>query len=130
MAKSDRNRQQQLRSFADLCQRVGSTLEPFQMKIAGALLGPQRETLMLLPRGNGKSRLEGAFAAWHLLTVPKAAVYIAANSEEQARIIFEYARDVALHPSVEMEFTVRYRELRRPDGGFLRARRTRTSCSA
>jgi hypothetical protein len=50
VAKSDRNRQQALRSFVDLCHRVGFELEPFQVKIAGALLGPQRETLTLLPR--------------------------------------------------------------------------------
>lgn len=122
MAGIKAKHQQSLRDFVDLCHRVGLDLEPFQKKIASALLGPQRETVVLLPRGQGKSRLEGTFGAFHLLTEPKAAVYFAANSEEQARIIFEYARDVALHPAVDQEFEVRYRELRRPDGGFLRVR--------
>jgi hypothetical protein len=36
--------------------------------------------------------------------------------------VFEYARAVALHPAVDQEFQVRCRELRRPDGGFLRVR--------
>jgi phage terminase large subunit-like protein len=119
---SDRTRQQRLRDFLDLCHRVGFTPEPFQVKIASALLGSEREKLIMLPRKNGKSRLVGTFAAWHLLTTPKAQAYVAANSEEQARIVFEYARDVALHPAVDEQFTVRYRELRRPDGGYLRVR--------
>jgi hypothetical protein len=41
VAKSDRNRQQQLRDFLDLCERVGFSPEAFQIKIA-------------------------TFAAWHL----------------------------------------------------------------
>jgi hypothetical protein len=41
--------------------------------------------------------------------------------------VFEYARDVALHPAVDQGFQVRYRELRRPDGGFLRVRAARAS---
>jgi phage terminase large subunit-like protein len=122
VSKSDRNRQQELRSFRDLCDRVGFALEPFQIKIAGALLGSEREKLVMVPRKSGKSRLIGTFAAWHLLTTPRAQAYIAANSEEQARVVFEYSRDVALHPAVDQEFQVRYREPRRPDGGFLRVR--------
>jgi phage terminase large subunit-like protein len=94
----DRERQESLRSFVDLCDRVGFHLEPFQRKIAGALLGPEREKLITLPRKNGKSRLIGTFAAWHLLETEGAQAYVAANSEEQARIVFEYARAVALHP--------------------------------
>jgi hypothetical protein len=64
----DRKRQESLRSFVDLGDRVGFQLEPFQKKIAGALLGPEREKLITLPPRNGKSRLIGTFAAWHLLT--------------------------------------------------------------
>ena len=47
----------------DLCDRVGFSIEPFQAKIAGALLGPEREKLITLPRKNGKSRVVGTFAA-------------------------------------------------------------------
>jgi hypothetical protein len=119
MAGIEQKRRQNLRDFRDLRHRVGFELEPFQVKIAGALLGCEREKLVTLPRKNGKSRLIGTFAAWHLLTTPRAQAFIAANSERQARIVFEYARDVALHPAVDQEFQVRHRELRRPDGGFL-----------
>jgi phage terminase large subunit-like protein len=119
VAGIEQKRRQKLRDFRDLCHRVGFEPQPFQMKVAGALLGPEREKLITLPRKNGKSRLVGTFAAWHLLTTPRAQAFIAANSERQARIVFEYAREVALHPAVDQEFQVRHRELRRPDGGFL-----------
>jgi hypothetical protein len=36
-------RAESLRSFRNLCDRVGFRLEPFQIKIASALLGPERE---------------------------------------------------------------------------------------
>jgi phage terminase large subunit-like protein len=113
------NRQEALRSFKELCERVGFPVEPFQMKIAGALLGPEREKLITLPRKNGKSRLVGTFAAWHLLTTPEAQAVVVANSKEQAEIIDRYARQVAMHPAVEQSFEPRFRELRGPDGSTL-----------
>ena len=36
--------------------------------------------------------------------------------------MFEYAREVAMHPAVEQEFEPRYRELRGPDGSYLQVR--------
>jgi phage terminase large subunit-like protein len=119
MAAIERKRRDQLRDFVDLCHRVGFHLEPFQIKIAGALLGPEREKLITLPRKNGKSRVIGSFAAWHLLRTPEAQVIVVANSKEQAEIIDRYARQVAMHPSVEQEFEPRFRELRGPDGSTL-----------
>jgi phage terminase large subunit-like protein len=115
-------RQKALRSFLDLCERTGFPVEPFQEKIAGALLGPEREKLVTLPRKNGKSRLIGTFAAWHLLTTPQAQVIVVANSKEQAEIIDRYARQVAMHPAVEQEFEPRFRELRGPDGSYLQVK--------
>jgi len=115
----DPKRQKQLRSFLDLCETVGFPVEPFQAKIAGALLGPEREKLITLPRKNGKSRLVGTFAAWHLLTTPEAQAVVVANSKEQAEIIDRYARQVAMHPAVEQQFEPRFRELRGPDGSTL-----------
>jgi phage terminase large subunit-like protein len=122
MAKRDRNRQESLRDFVDLCHRVGFQLEPFQIKIAGALLGPEREKLITLPRKNGKSRVIGSFAAWHLLRTPQAQVIVVANSKEQAEIIDRYARQVAMHPAVEQQFEPRFRELRGPDGSTLQVK--------
>jgi phage terminase large subunit-like protein len=84
---SAHKRAEALRSFKELCDRVGFPVEPFQMKIASALLGAEREKLITLPRKNGKSRLVGTFAAWHLLTTPEAQAVVVANSKEQAEII-------------------------------------------
>jgi phage terminase large subunit-like protein len=115
-------RAEKLRSFLDLCEKTGFPVEPFQKKIAGALLGPEREKLITLPRKNGKSRVIGTFAAWHLLTTPQAQVVVVANAKEQAEIIDKYARQVAMHPSVETEFEPRFRELRGPDGSTLQVK--------
>jgi phage terminase large subunit-like protein len=105
--------------FFAFTEAVGFHLEGFQRKIARAAFGDQRELLVLLPRGNGKSILLGALAVHHVLTVDKPAAYFAASSRDQARICFEYARQFAQHPSVEQEIIVRHLELRVP-GGFLR----------
>jgi phage terminase large subunit-like protein len=117
-----KKRQKALRSFLDLCETTGFPVEPFQAKIAGALLGPEREKLITLPRKNGKSRVIGTFAAWHLLTTPQAQVVVVANSKEQAEIIDRYARQVAMHPAVEQQFEPRFRELRGPDGSYLQVK--------
>jgi hypothetical protein len=47
-----------------------------------------------------------------LLTTPEAQVIVVANSKEPAEIIDRYARQVAMHPSVERQFEPRFRELR------------------
>jgi phage terminase large subunit-like protein len=104
--------------FVEFAEAVGLDLEPFQRKIAKAAF-EARELLVLLARGNGKSRLIGTLAVHHLLTTPKPAVYLAAASRDQARVAFEYAREVAMHPEVRARVTVRHLELR-VEGGFLR----------
>jgi hypothetical protein len=40
--------------FIDLAERAGLALEPFQRRIAKAALAPERELLILLPRGTGR----------------------------------------------------------------------------
>jgi phage terminase large subunit-like protein len=106
------------RGFLEFAETVGLALEPFQRKIARASFDT-RELVALLARGNGKSRLIATIVTHHLLTTEKPAVYVAAASRDQARVIFEYARDIALHPALEGLITVRHLELR-VAGGFLR----------
>jgi len=77
--------------FGPFCERIGLHLEPFQRRIAKAAAGPERELVALLPRGQGKTTLLAAIALHHLVTVENAAVYCAASSREQARILFEAA---------------------------------------
>src|SRR4051812_34266102 len=98
-------------TFANFCARIGLDLEPFQELIAKAAAGDEREFVGLLPRGNGKSTLLAAVGVHHLLSVENAAVYVAASSREQARIIFEIAAGFVRtldHPNL----IVRHHELR------------------
>ena len=77
MAKTDRNRQERLRDFVSLPPGPFRP-EPFQIKIAGALLGPEREKLINLrrkernsairedscPRGDGSASMAAGVGAW------------------------------------------------------------------
>jgi phage terminase large subunit-like protein len=88
--------------FEKFCAAVGLDLEPFQHEIVSEVFGDRRELLVLLPRGNGKSSLLAAVALFHLLTTPNPAAYVAAASREQASVLFDIARTMAVaHPSVE-----------------------------
>jgi phage terminase large subunit-like protein len=106
--------------FYAFCERfAGLKLEPFQTEIV-ASHWTYRETLALLARGNGKTSLAAALAVYHLLTTRRPAAYVGAASRDQARILFEAARDIVRSsPALERHVTVRYRELR-ARGGHLR----------
>jgi phage terminase large subunit-like protein len=77
--------------FIAFCDQIGLPVEPFQQRIAEAAAGPEREFVTLCPRGQGKTSLVAALALHHLLLVPDAAVYCAAASRDQARVLFEAA---------------------------------------
>ena len=114
---NSRSSSPELERFAAFCALVGLTLEPFQREIVQEVFSPRREALVLLPRGCGKSTLMGAVALWHLLTTPRAAVYVAAASRDQAAVLFDIARGMAVaHPDIERRITVTRRELRSKDG--------------
>lgn len=49
------------------------------------------ETLILIPKKNGKTTLMAALALFHLVTTPDAACYIAAASRDQATIMYRQA---------------------------------------
>lgn len=100
-------------SFRRFCKQVGYPLERFQSRIVAACFADEPEALILLPRGNGKSTLLAALAVHHLLTVERPAVYCAASSRDQARVIFEAAREFAEQAG---GVTLRHLELRVPDG--------------
>jgi phage terminase large subunit-like protein len=88
--------------FPTFAKLLGLDLEPFQRRIVTAASGGERELVILLPRGNGKTSLQAAYALWHLIARP-GHVYCAAASREQARILYEYAAQFARildHPHV------------------------------
>ena len=91
------------RGFLALADAVSYPLEPFQRRIAKAAFGPERELLILLPRGCAKSTLVALLAVHHLLSVEEARIYCVAASVPQARILHELAADFARrldHPNV------------------------------
>jgi phage terminase large subunit-like protein len=98
-------------TFAEFCKRIGFAPEAFQKRIARVALDGAPEVLVLLPRGQGKTTLMAAVAVYHLLTVEGAAVYCAASSRDQARILFEAAARFARtleHPNL----VIRHLEIR------------------
>lgn len=111
--------------FADFCAELVldsggcMTLEPFQRTIVGDYFAGVRESLVLLPKKQGKTTLLAAIALWHLLTTPDAECVIAAASRDQATILFDQAAgfvrrtfDLAGQVSIKRG----YRELRVSDG--------------
>jgi phage terminase large subunit-like protein len=103
--------------FERFCAAVGLGLEPFQREIVAEVFSPRRELLVLLARGNGKSSLMAAVALWHLLTVANPAAYVAASSREQASVLFDVARTMAVaSPEIERRVEITRREIRTRTG--------------
>lgn len=83
-----------------------------------------RETLILIPKKNGKTTLLAALGLFHLTTTPDAACYIGAASRDQASILFEQATGfIRRSPWLQKYVDVKagYREIRSTeDSGRLR----------
>jgi phage terminase large subunit-like protein len=73
--------------IASFAASVDLPLEPFQRRIAAAIGGPERETVISTPRGAGKTSLAALHALHHPVTTENAAVYAVAASVPQARIL-------------------------------------------
>lgn len=100
--------------FNEFAKEIGLDLEPFQRRIVKAVTGPERECLILLPRGNGKTTLMAAISLWYLVETPGAKVYCAASSIPQARILFEQAQ-MFLRNLQHPNLVERYHEIRWAD---------------
>jgi phage terminase large subunit-like protein len=66
-------------------------LEPFQREMLAEHFTGATETLILLPKKNGKSTLLAALALFHLITTPDAECVIGAASRDQATILYDQA---------------------------------------
>jgi phage terminase large subunit-like protein len=87
-------------------------VEPFQRTILRDYFTGATETLVLLPKKNGKSTLVAALALFHLLTTQDAECYIAASSREQAGIILKQARKfINGSPDLRRLFEMNKREI-------------------
>src|SRR5512133_2211796 len=99
-------------------------LEPFQREILADYFAGARETLILLPKKNGKTTLLAALALYHLLTTEDAECVIGAASKDQATILFDQARGFVRRTSSLQPHVLSkpgYRELRSPgDAGRVR----------
>jgi len=99
-------------------------LESWQRKVLLDHFDGVQETVVLLPKGNGKTTLFASVSIWHLLTTADARCYIAAASRDQATLMFQHALGfVQRQPALAELITVRpgYRELRRKaDSGFVK----------
>jgi phage terminase large subunit-like protein len=116
--------------FADFCSHMvledGSTmaLEPFQRAMLADYFAGSTETLILLPKKNGKSTLLGALALYHLISTADAECVIGAASRDQATILYDQAAGfVRRTPRLDQYVDVKrgYREMRkRNDSGRIR----------
>ena len=95
---------------------LGHELEDFQRLIIEEIFSDRRETLVLIPRGNGKSTLLAAVASWRLLRRPDSRIVVGAASRDQAAVLFDIARDMAQHPEIAPMVTVTRREIRTQAG--------------
>lgn len=99
-------------------------LEAWQRRVLTDIFGGARETVCLLPKGNGKTTLFAALALYHLLTTADAKCYIAAASRDQATLMYDHARGFVRRTEqlgVLVDVKAGYREIRsRHDSGFVR----------
>lgn len=87
-------------------------LEPFQRTMVADLFEGCRETLILLPKKNGKSTLLGALALFHLITTPDAECVIAASSRDQAGIMLRQTQGfIRRAPELQERLIVKQREI-------------------
>jgi phage terminase large subunit-like protein len=105
--------------FEGFFKMLGHTLEPFQRLIVEEVFGERRETLVLIPRGNGKSTLMAAVALWCLLRKQDAQIVVGAASRDQAAILFDIARGFAQHREIAPLVETTRREIR-TSGGWLK----------
>lgn len=66
-------------------------LEQFQRRMLADYFAGATETLILLPKKNGKTTLLAALALFHLLTTDDAECVLGARSREQATILYDQA---------------------------------------
>jgi phage terminase large subunit-like protein len=97
-------------------------LEEWQRVILRDYFAGTRQTLVIVPKKNGKSTLVAALAIFHLLVTEDAEGYIAANARDQAALILNQARKfIRATPGLRAHLTVKVREIvNNNDAGFVR----------
>lgn len=115
--------------FERFCERVLTVedgtplgLHDFQKRMLADLFGGVRETVILIPKKNGKSTLLGALALFHLISTPDAECVIAAASRDQAQIMLRQAQGfIHRSPALQRILQTKQREISHlKDGGRVR----------
>jgi phage terminase large subunit-like protein len=89
-------------------------LEPFQRTLLRDYFHGAVETVVIIPKKNGKTTLLSALALYHLKKTPQAECVIAASTRDQAKILFNQAAKMVRASGLEGEFDIKsgYREIR------------------
>lgn len=98
-------------------------LEVFQRTMLAEHFGGMVETLVIIPKKNGKTTLMAALVLFRLWCQPDAKCFIAASSRDQATIAFDWAAKMVKDSQLEDVYKVQggYRRmLVRESDGFLR----------
>lgn len=99
-------------------------LEEFQREMLSHFFGGAGETLIVIPKKNGKSTMLAALALYHLITTPDAECLIGAASRDQATILYDQAAGfIRRTPELQQRADIKrgYREIRsKRDSGRIR----------
>lgn len=119
-----------LDGFAEFCERLRlengrpMTLYPFERDMLAEYFAGAIETLIVIPKKNGKSTLLSALGLFHLIVIDDAECLIGAASRDQATILYDQAAGfVRRSPGLVDHVDVKrgYREMRtRVDSGRIR----------
>jgi phage terminase large subunit-like protein len=132
LPRGDSSGRSDLATFARFCRNLTVDeggplkLEAFQRKLLADYFGGARETLVILPKKNGKTTLLAALALFHLASTrgQDAECVIGASSRDQAGILYEQAADfVRRSPGLQERLVTKggYRQIRsRHDAGRIR----------
>lgn len=89
-------------------------LEPFQRRMLKEFFAGAIETVIILPKKNGKTSILAALALFHLREIPDAECVIGAASRDQATILFTQAAGLVDRSGLSYLFDVKggYRHIR------------------
>ena len=118
----------ELADFAGFCEELRLDngkpfiLEPFQRRILSDYFFGVTQTLVIVPKKNGKTTLAAALGLYHVLVTQDAAAYIAASSRDQAGLVLKQARKfIRSSPDLQRFLEMKQREIvSTRDEGYLR----------
>jgi Phage Terminase len=89
-------------------------IQPYQRLMLADYFAGATETVIVIPKKNGKTTLLSALALYHLWREPDAECVIVAASRDQARILFKQAAGLVLRSELAPKFDVKggYGEIR------------------